>query len=171
MAFLSTTFASCYPPTNNHLRTSSNLRNQATIQDGRVTVQTVQGRQTHRYANSEARSNATSQGINRNKGVNITGQARVVKCYNYQEEAQLVKLVELSLGSRGLGFDSQLGHGWVINTTATWPTQVWQGGYEDARLSGLVQGSRAGWDPSQSLFGSPKPMIGTHELSGTRVEN
>ncbi|GJR25067.1 hypothetical protein Tco_0973594 [Tanacetum coccineum] len=39
MAFMSTVMASCFPSTNNQLRTSSNLRNQATIQDGRVTVQ------------------------------------------------------------------------------------------------------------------------------------
>ncbi|GJS90776.1 retrovirus-related pol polyprotein from transposon TNT 1-94 [Tanacetum coccineum] len=38
--------ASRFPPSNNQLRTSSNPRNQATIQDGRVTVQQVQGRQT-----------------------------------------------------------------------------------------------------------------------------
>ncbi|GJU13190.1 hypothetical protein Tco_1135586, partial [Tanacetum coccineum] len=46
MTFVTTTFSSRYPPTNNQLRTSSNPRNQATIQDGRVTVQTIQGRQT-----------------------------------------------------------------------------------------------------------------------------
>nr|GEV25624.1 zf-CCHC domain-containing protein/UBN2 domain-containing protein [Tanacetum cinerariifolium] len=44
MAFLSAV-ASRFPPSNNQLRTSSNPRNQATIQDGRVTVQQVQGRQ------------------------------------------------------------------------------------------------------------------------------
>ncbi|GJY19283.1 hypothetical protein Tco_0390774 [Tanacetum coccineum] len=38
MAFVSTTFAPRFPQTNNQLRTSSNTRNQATIQDGRVTV-------------------------------------------------------------------------------------------------------------------------------------
>ncbi|GJZ13288.1 hypothetical protein Tco_0548518 [Tanacetum coccineum] len=37
MAFISTAFTSRYPPTNNQLRTSSNPRNQATIQDGRCT--------------------------------------------------------------------------------------------------------------------------------------
>ncbi|GJT78384.1 hypothetical protein Tco_1045109 [Tanacetum coccineum] len=38
MAFLSTSFASRFSQINNQLRTSSNPRNQATIQDGRVTV-------------------------------------------------------------------------------------------------------------------------------------
>ncbi|GJR95018.1 hypothetical protein Tco_0267192 [Tanacetum coccineum] len=41
--------ASRFPPSNNQLRTSSNPRNQSTIQDGRVTVQQVQGRQTQSY--------------------------------------------------------------------------------------------------------------------------
>ncbi|GJY90743.1 hypothetical protein Tco_0505939 [Tanacetum coccineum] len=45
MEFLTTVITSCFPTTNNQLRTSSNLRNQATIQDGRVTIQQVQGRQ------------------------------------------------------------------------------------------------------------------------------
>ncbi|GJT17397.1 hypothetical protein Tco_0876103 [Tanacetum coccineum] len=43
MAFLTAVASSRFPTTNNQLRTSSNLRNQATIQDGRVTVQQVQG--------------------------------------------------------------------------------------------------------------------------------
>ncbi|GJR03826.1 hypothetical protein Tco_0526810 [Tanacetum coccineum] len=45
MAFLSAVFLPRYPPTNNQLKSSSNPRNQATIQYGRVTVQQVQGRQ------------------------------------------------------------------------------------------------------------------------------
>ncbi|GJW81163.1 hypothetical protein Tco_0145138 [Tanacetum coccineum] len=45
MAFMSTMMASHFPSTNNQLRTSSNPRIQATIQDGRVIVQQVQGRQ------------------------------------------------------------------------------------------------------------------------------
>ncbi|GJX39570.1 hypothetical protein Tco_0252873 [Tanacetum coccineum] len=43
MAFLMAVASSRFPSTNNQLRTSSNPRNQATIQDGRVTVQQVQG--------------------------------------------------------------------------------------------------------------------------------
>ncbi|GJT02957.1 hypothetical protein Tco_0824126 [Tanacetum coccineum] len=45
MAFLTVVASSRFPTTNNQLRTSSNPRNQATIQDGRVTVQQVQRRQ------------------------------------------------------------------------------------------------------------------------------
>ncbi|GJR63588.1 hypothetical protein Tco_1505750 [Tanacetum coccineum] len=45
MSFLSTVVSSHFPTTNNQLRNSSNLRQQATIHDGRVTVQPIQGRQ------------------------------------------------------------------------------------------------------------------------------
>ncbi|GKA54374.1 retrovirus-related pol polyprotein from transposon TNT 1-94 [Tanacetum coccineum] len=89
MSFISTSFASRYPPTNNQLRTSSNPRNQATIQDGRVTVQNVQGRQSQGYASSGSRGNAT--GINRSVGSNTTSQAKVVRCYNCQGEGHMAK--------------------------------------------------------------------------------
>ncbi|GJX66724.1 hypothetical protein Tco_0301067 [Tanacetum coccineum] len=59
MAFLTAVASSRFPSTNNQLRTSSNLRNQATIQDGRVTVQQVQGRQGQSYSGTGYKSNAT----------------------------------------------------------------------------------------------------------------
>ncbi|GKB58439.1 hypothetical protein Tco_0914625, partial [Tanacetum coccineum] len=46
MSFLTALVTSCYPTTNNQLRNSSNRRQQATINDGRVTLQPIQGRQT-----------------------------------------------------------------------------------------------------------------------------
>nr|GEV44966.1 hypothetical protein [Tanacetum cinerariifolium] len=45
MAFLTAVVTSRYPPTNNHLRNSSNPRQQATINNERLTVQPIQGRQ------------------------------------------------------------------------------------------------------------------------------
>nr|GEV12073.1 hypothetical protein [Tanacetum cinerariifolium] len=45
MSFLSTVITSRYPTTNNQLRNSSNPRQQATINNGRITLQPVQGRQ------------------------------------------------------------------------------------------------------------------------------
>ncbi|GJT57660.1 hypothetical protein Tco_0992714 [Tanacetum coccineum] len=45
MSFLSAVVTSRYPTINNQLRNSSNPRQQATINDGRVTLQPVQGRQ------------------------------------------------------------------------------------------------------------------------------
>ncbi|GJV11235.1 retrovirus-related pol polyprotein from transposon TNT 1-94, partial [Tanacetum coccineum] len=65
MAFISITFASRYLLTNNQLRTSSNLMNHATIQDGTW--------------------------INRNMGTNTAGQAKVVRCYNCQGEDHMTR--------------------------------------------------------------------------------
>ncbi|GJZ10396.1 hypothetical protein Tco_0545155 [Tanacetum coccineum] len=94
MAFLIAVASSRFPSTNNQLRTSSNPRNQATIQDGRVTVQQVQRRQGQSYSSTRYKSNATSSG-----GNNASGQTRVVKCYNYQagqilDEEQLAFLAD-----------------------------------------------------------------------------
>ncbi|GJU19284.1 integrase, catalytic region, zinc finger, CCHC-type containing protein [Tanacetum coccineum] len=86
MAFLTAVASSRFPSTNNQLRTSSNPRNQATIQDGRVTVQQVQGRQGQNYSGTTYKGNATSS-----RGNTISGQARVVKCYNCQGEGHMAK--------------------------------------------------------------------------------
>ncbi|GJS49272.1 hypothetical protein Tco_0599393 [Tanacetum coccineum] len=45
IAFLSAVFTPLYPSTNNQIRSSSNLRNQATVQDGRVTIQQAEGKE------------------------------------------------------------------------------------------------------------------------------
>nr|GFC38557.1 hypothetical protein [Tanacetum cinerariifolium] len=50
MAFLTVVASLRFPSTNNQLKTFSNTRNQATIQDGMVTVQQVQGRQGQHYS-------------------------------------------------------------------------------------------------------------------------
>ncbi|GJT91388.1 retrovirus-related pol polyprotein from transposon TNT 1-94 [Tanacetum coccineum] len=84
MAFLTVVASSRLPLTNNQLRTSSNSRNKATIQDGRVTVQQVQGRQGQIYGGTSYKGNATSFG-----GNNAGGQRRVVKCYNCQGEGHM----------------------------------------------------------------------------------
>ncbi|GJU98652.1 hypothetical protein Tco_1327923 [Tanacetum coccineum] len=55
MSFLSTVVTSCFPSTNNQLRNSSNPRQQATIHDGRVTVQPLQGRQNSYAAGNYSR--------------------------------------------------------------------------------------------------------------------
>ncbi|GJX36615.1 integrase, catalytic region, zinc finger, CCHC-type containing protein [Tanacetum coccineum] len=86
MAFLIAVASLRFPSTNNQLRTSSNLRNQATIQDGRVNVQQVQGRQGQSYAGNSYKGNATSSW-----GNNTGGQARVVKCYNFQGEGHMAR--------------------------------------------------------------------------------
>nr|GFB16797.1 hypothetical protein [Tanacetum cinerariifolium] len=60
IAFLTAVASLRFPSTNNQLRTSSNTRNQATIQDGRVIVQQVQGRHRQSYFGTGYKSNATS---------------------------------------------------------------------------------------------------------------
>ncbi|GJT43624.1 zf-CCHC domain-containing protein [Tanacetum coccineum] len=85
MAFLSAV-ASRFPPSNNQLRTPSNPINQTTIQDGRVTVQQIQGRQTQSYAGTRNREIATTS-----KGNYAAGQPRVVKCYNCQGEGHMAR--------------------------------------------------------------------------------
>ncbi|GKD22411.1 hypothetical protein Tco_1224114, partial [Tanacetum coccineum] len=65
------------PQTNNQLRTSSNPRNQATVQDDRVVVQNVQGRQNRGHGNNARSAGAAGYGgaQNRNGNANL-GQAR-----------------------------------------------------------------------------------------------
>ncbi|GJV79951.1 hypothetical protein Tco_1515821 [Tanacetum coccineum] len=50
-ALLTQSFRATLPQTNNQLRTLSNTRNQATIQDGQIVVQNVQGRQNQNQRN------------------------------------------------------------------------------------------------------------------------
>nr|GEY49046.1 hypothetical protein [Tanacetum cinerariifolium] len=86
MSFIIVVAFSRFPSTNNQLRTSSNLRNQNTLQDGRDTVQLVQGRQCQSYSGTGYKSNATSSG-----GNNLCRLARVVKCYNCQGEEHMAR--------------------------------------------------------------------------------
>ncbi|GJY12993.1 reverse transcriptase domain-containing protein [Tanacetum coccineum] len=86
MSFLSTIVTSRFPSTNNQLRNSSNPRQQATIHDGRVTVQLVQGRQTSFVAGmSRTMDNIYETGRNN------SGQQRVVKCFNCQGECHMAR--------------------------------------------------------------------------------
>nr|GEW17557.1 reverse transcriptase domain-containing protein [Tanacetum cinerariifolium] len=83
LALLTQSYKTYLPQTNNQLKTSSNTRNQAIVQDGRVVVQNVQGRQ-NRGQENNARGTGTvgNEGAqNRVENVN-SGQARQIKCYN-----------------------------------------------------------------------------------------
>ncbi|GKB25389.1 hypothetical protein Tco_0864790, partial [Tanacetum coccineum] len=64
-------------------KTSSNPRNQATFQDGRVLVQNVQCRQNRGPVNNARGAGTAGYGgaLNRVRNANL-GQARQVKCYN-----------------------------------------------------------------------------------------
>ncbi|GJY22813.1 hypothetical protein Tco_0396471 [Tanacetum coccineum] len=63
MLFLSSTISSRFSPKNNQLRTSSNPRTQATIQDGRVTVQNVHGQQFRVMRLTQERVKLWEQGL------------------------------------------------------------------------------------------------------------
>nr|GFB54943.1 hypothetical protein [Tanacetum cinerariifolium] len=61
----------------------SNAKNQATVQDGRVVVQIVQGRQNRGQGVNPQGGNAAGYGGSQNRVGNVNpGQARPVKCYN-----------------------------------------------------------------------------------------
>ncbi|GJT38864.1 retrovirus-related pol polyprotein from transposon TNT 1-94 [Tanacetum coccineum] len=64
-------------------QTSSNTRNQATVQDGRVVVQNVQGRQNRGQGNNARGRGAAGYGGAQNRVGNANpGQARQIKYYN-----------------------------------------------------------------------------------------
>ncbi|GJS82878.1 retrovirus-related pol polyprotein from transposon TNT 1-94 [Tanacetum coccineum] len=84
MSFLIAVVTSRYPTTNNQLRNSSNPWQQAIINDGRVTLQPVQGRQTS-FAASTTRT--YTPGASRSN----SGKQRTVICYNYKGEGHMSK--------------------------------------------------------------------------------
>ncbi|GJQ89226.1 integrase, catalytic region, zinc finger, CCHC-type containing protein [Tanacetum coccineum] len=86
MSFLSTVVTSRFSSTNNQLRKSSNPRQQATIHNGRVIIQPLQGRQ-NSYAASTSGTRANTSGT----GGNYSGQQRVVKCFNCQTEGHMAR--------------------------------------------------------------------------------
>ncbi|GJS10254.1 retrovirus-related pol polyprotein from transposon TNT 1-94 [Tanacetum coccineum] len=84
LALLTQSYKTYLPQTNNQLRTSSNPRNQAIVQDGRVVVQNVQGRQNRGQGNNARDAGTVGYRGAQNKVGNANpGQARQVKCYNY----------------------------------------------------------------------------------------
>nr|GEV09294.1 copia protein [Tanacetum cinerariifolium] len=83
MSFLTAVVTSRYPATNNQLRTSSNPRQQATINNGRVTIQLIQGRQNSMMAGS-SRPFASGSG-------GASGKQKVIVCYNCKDEDHMSK--------------------------------------------------------------------------------
>ncbi|GJU94698.1 retrovirus-related pol polyprotein from transposon TNT 1-94 [Tanacetum coccineum] len=84
MSFLTAVVTSRYPTTNNQLRNSSNPRQQATINNGRVTLQPIQGRQTSLAAGTSRTYTPGASGSN-------TGKQRTVICYNCKGEGHMSK--------------------------------------------------------------------------------
>nr|GFC47868.1 hypothetical protein [Tanacetum cinerariifolium] len=83
MSFLTFVVASRYPATNNQLRTSSNPRQQATINNGRVTIQPIQRRQNFVSAGS-SRPFTSGEG-------GAPDKQRVSTCYNCKGEGHMSK--------------------------------------------------------------------------------
>nr|GEV31739.1 hypothetical protein [Tanacetum cinerariifolium] len=84
ISFLTGVVTSRYPTTNNQLRNSSNLRQQATINNRRVTLQLIQGRQTSLAA-------GTSRTYTPRASENNSGKQMTVICYNYKWEDHMSK--------------------------------------------------------------------------------
>nr|GEZ06229.1 integrase, catalytic region, zinc finger, CCHC-type, peptidase aspartic, catalytic [Tanacetum cinerariifolium] len=84
MSFLTAVATSRYSPTNNQLRNSSNPRQQATINNGRVTIQPIQGRHTSLAAGTSRTYTSGASGNN-------SGKQRTVVCYNYKGEGHMSK--------------------------------------------------------------------------------
>ncbi|GJT58226.1 retrovirus-related pol polyprotein from transposon TNT 1-94 [Tanacetum coccineum] len=89
LALLNQSFKAHLPQTNNQLRTSSNARNNATVQDGRVVVQDVRGRynvnnQGRPFQRNNAREVVGTGNVGgQNKVGNMNpGQAKPIMCYN-----------------------------------------------------------------------------------------
>nr|GFC80359.1 hypothetical protein [Tanacetum cinerariifolium] len=83
MSFMTAVVTSRYPATNNQLRTSSNPRQQATINNGMVTIQPIQGRQNFMSASS-SRPFTSEPG-------EASGKQRVIVCYNCKGEGHMSK--------------------------------------------------------------------------------
>nr|GFB38385.1 hypothetical protein [Tanacetum cinerariifolium] len=83
MSFLTSVVTSRYPPTNNQLRTSSNPRQQATINNRRVTIQPIHGRQNSMTAGLSRPYTSGSSGT--------LGKQRVIVCFNCKGECHMSK--------------------------------------------------------------------------------
>nr|GFC10757.1 hypothetical protein [Tanacetum cinerariifolium] len=83
MLFLTSVVASRYPVTNNQLRTSSNPRQQATINNRRVTIQPIQGRQNFILVGWSRPFTSVPGGA--------PGKQRVIVCYNCKGEGHMSK--------------------------------------------------------------------------------
>ncbi|GJW08374.1 retrovirus-related pol polyprotein from transposon TNT 1-94 [Tanacetum coccineum] len=84
MSFLTVVVTSRYPTTNNQLRNSSNPRQQTTINNKRVTLQPIQGRQTSLAAGTTRTYTPGASGIN-------SGKQRTVISYNCKGEGHMYK--------------------------------------------------------------------------------
>ncbi|GKC61253.1 hypothetical protein Tco_1088851, partial [Tanacetum coccineum] len=90
-------------------RTSSNPRNQVIVQDSKVVVQNVQGRQNRGHGNNARGAGIAGYGGAQNIVENANpGQARQVKCYNCNAQENEVALDEEQLLFLSGGHDNAI---------------------------------------------------------------
>ncbi|GJT49523.1 hypothetical protein Tco_0975680 [Tanacetum coccineum] len=84
LSFLTAVVTSCYLITNNQLRNPSNPKQQTTINNGRVTLQPIQGRYTYLGTGTTRTYPPGASGSNSRK-------QRTIICYNYKGECHMSK--------------------------------------------------------------------------------
>nr|GEW26414.1 hypothetical protein [Tanacetum cinerariifolium] len=92
MSFLSAVVTSRFPTTNNLLRNSSNPRQQATIHDGRVTVQPVQGRQISYATGVQERLYSKQLSVVNHTETEITSDSNIIP-YSQDQSAQTIHML------------------------------------------------------------------------------
>ncbi|GJU95437.1 retrovirus-related pol polyprotein from transposon TNT 1-94, partial [Tanacetum coccineum] len=105
LALLTQSYKTFLPQTNNQLRTSSNPRNQATIQEGRVVVQNVQGRQNRGQGNNARGAGAVGYGRAQNRDPHSEGTHQPKRLQNSEilqrqevaDQAQIMGSVDKSM--------------------------------------------------------------------------
>nr|GEV56597.1 hypothetical protein [Tanacetum cinerariifolium] len=123
MSFLTAVVTSRYPPTNNQLRNSSNPRQQATINNGRVTIQPIQGRQNSLIVGMSRQYTFEPSGTN-------SGKRRVIVCYNSQANRQVLHEEELEfLADPGIAETQSTQY--VITNNATYQADDLDAYYSD----------------------------------------
>ncbi|GJZ72058.1 hypothetical protein Tco_0635909, partial [Tanacetum coccineum] len=66
-------------------------KTQATIQNGQVTVQNVQGRHSQGYAGNAENNQASGTRVINSVGNTRANQPRLIRCYNYKGEGHMAK--------------------------------------------------------------------------------
>nr|GEV57904.1 hypothetical protein [Tanacetum cinerariifolium] len=122
LALLTQSYRTFLPQTNNQLRTSSNARNQATVQDGRVVVQNVQGHPNRGQGMNPQGRNAVGYGGAPNRvGNNNQGQAKPSQARTAQENGVALDAEQLLFITGGQDnvfdddVDEQLVHDLALN--------------------------------------------------------
>nr|GEV28974.1 hypothetical protein [Tanacetum cinerariifolium] len=112
MSFLTVIVTLRYPLTNNQLRTSSNPRQQATINNGRVTIQPIQRRQNSMTAGMSRQYTSCPSGT--------SGKQRVIVCYNCNGEVHMSKQCTKPKRKRDEAWFKEKVHLYVVTNNAAY---------------------------------------------------